>query len=135
MIADAGGTKTDWRIAPFGKKDVKAFQTEGINGSVSTEKHILATLLKLRNFISDADMLAMNGESRLYFYGAGCNSGEVNNRIVDAFVKVFPGIFGKIEIYSDILGAGRALFGEKEGIVSILGTGSASALVSSGEII
>lgn len=130
LIADAGGTKTDWCLLDAGEK-TRFFTTEGINPSVMDDDHIAETLRKvacrLEEFqVSDAD---------LYFFGAGCNSPQMAERLETNFPAALPSRFRTMHFASDIEGAGRALFGSDSGIVCILGTGSASAYYDGKKII
>ncbi len=69
----------------------------------------------------------------VHFYGSGCSS--VNKKIIieESVQKVFPK--AKILVESDLLGAARALFSDKEGLACILGTGSNSCHYNGKEII
>ncbi|MCH5213819.1 MAG: ATPase [Muribaculaceae bacterium] len=125
IIADAGGTKTDWLITDYVDGEREFFTGGGINPSVMTEDEIAASLLELK---AKLDSLPAAGPTELYFYGAGCNSQEMAERLKKIFEKTVGRKFEKAEFNSDILGAARALFGRRSGVVCILGTGSASAL-------
>ncbi len=57
----------------------------------------------------------------IYFYGAGCGSGENRDKMESSILNVFPGT--SVSVESDMLGAARALCGKEAGIVGILGTG------------
>lgn len=62
----------------------------------------------------------------IYFYGSGCSTEERQKKISDALIPFFQDT--EIFIYSDLIGAARALCGNEPGIVCILGTGSGSCL-------
>ncbi|MDE7109893.1 MAG: ATPase, partial [Muribaculaceae bacterium] len=69
----------------------------------------------------------------IYYYGAGCATKEICKKIKSALLSVWqPEI---CEVNSDLLGAARALFGNRKGIACILGTGSNSCLYDGGQII
>lgn len=70
--------------------------------------------------------------TQIYFYGAGCIP-PFYQSVKDTLTRLFPQ--ASICIYSDLLGAARALCGEEEGIACILGTGSNSCLCNHGEIV
>lgn len=118
LIADSGSTKTTWVLTEKGA--VKArINTAGLNPYFHTSESVEAVLVtELVPFIVPDHI------KEIHFYGAGCSTEKNNEMIADAlqifFRKAFP------LIYHDILGAGRAIFGKKEGIAGILGTGSNS---------
>lgn len=127
LIADSGSTKTDWRlIADDGS--AQAFQTRGINPCVMEETQIAEIL---RKELLPQIPLAVSIE-RLWFYGAGCRGqqAEMMRRILQHKLRME----GNVHVHSDMLGAARALCGNDEGIVCILGTGSNSCLFSEGRI-
>ena len=71
--------------------------------------------------------------TEVHFYGSGCGA-EVKKQIIRS---VLSELFNKAEInvYTDILGAARALFNDRIGIACILGTGSNSCLYNGKEIV
>jgi glucosamine kinase len=112
LIADAGGTKTDWRaVSPDG---VLEFQTVGY----SLTTHDAAAFFEaIRPVFS-----AIAGQvERIHFYGAGFVEGSSG-----AFEQGLGTVFKKAKIssYHDVLGACRALAGNGPAFVGILGTGS-----------
>lgn len=70
--------------------------------------------------------------TQIHFYGAGCIP-PFYQSVQDTLTRLFPQ--ASIQVYSDLLGAARALCGEEEGIACILGTGSNSCLCNHGEIV
>jgi len=115
-IADSGSTKTDWRLCENGKA-VLEISTPGINPVYQDEAGIakIAALLQPN--------LTGRAGAPLYFYGAGV----INTEKADALRRVLSNLFkGIIEIDTDMVGAARALCGNKPGIACILGTGSNS---------
>lgn len=130
LIADAGGTKTDWGLLASGEKP-RFFTTEGINPSVMEDEHIAETL---RNVACRLEELEIS-EADLYFFGAGCNSPLMAERLKTNFQRVLPSRLRTMRFASDIEGAARALFGAESGIVCILGTGSATAYYDGEKII
>lgn len=121
LIADSGSTKTDWCVVDDGEV---VFRTvgQGINplqqGIDAIENVIKAELVTL---FGDARSIA-----EIEFYGAGCRDGMVP-RMERLLRKLFVNAV-KVEVCSDVLGAARALFGGREGIACILGTGANSCL-------
>lgn len=129
IVADAGGTKTDWWVwlPELGKKEF--FTTSGINASVSTDDAIgnasREFKSRLMEFLS-SDFDSSDLEIRFHFYGAGCNSAQSKHRLLQVFSPLFAAGNVEFTLESDIAGAGKALFGDDSGIACILGTGSAS---------
>ena len=120
LVADSGSTKTDWCLLSKGKKPVR-FSTQGINPYMQSREAILAMLQK------ELPWDNVNGKykaDKLSYFGAGASNPE-KQVFLEEIMKAHFGI-KKTEVQSDIVAAARALCGDKEGIVCILGTGSAS---------
>jgi len=115
LIADSGSTKTAWKLIGKLTED-KTIKTSGINPFFRSEEDIFEELESL--------LLPETGNeiNEIYFYGTGIINAEKGDIIKRALNQLYPD--AKIETYSDVLGAARALFGDKEGIACILGTGS-----------
>jgi len=128
LIADSGSTKTTWSFINK-KNEIKTFTTNGINPYYQSENEIYETLkidfIKLKYQNNDID--------KLIFYGAGCN-GENVYKVTLALETTFP-LAKNIEVYSDMIGAARAVCGNDYGIACILGTGSNSCLFDGKKII
>ena len=120
LIADSGSTKTDWCVAKDGFT-VKRFTTQGINPYHQDERRINGIVLD--------ELLPQTGEykiKKIVFYGSGCRE-----ETIPAMKTILHSAFNnniEVEIYSDLLGAARAICGHEEGIACILGTGSNSCL-------
>lgn len=127
LIADSGSTKTDWCVAKDGFT-VKRFTTQGINPYHQDEMRINGIVLD--------ELLPQTGEYKLkkiVFYGSGCRDETIptlKNILYSAFNNNV-----EVEIYSDLLGAARAICGHEEGIACILGTGSNSCLYDGKKIV
>ena len=127
LIADSGSTKTDWCVAKDGFT-VKRFTTQGINPYHQDERRINGIVLD--------ELLPQTGEYKLkkiVFYGSGCRYESIptmKNILYSAFNNNV-----EVEIYSDLLGAARAICGHEEGIACILGTGSNSCLYDGKKIV
>ena len=127
LIADSGSTKTDWCVAKDGFT-VKRFTTQGINPYHQDERRINGLVLD--------ELLPQTGEYKLkkiVFYGSGCRDETIptlKNILYSAFNNNV-----EVEIYSDLLGAARAICGHEEGIACILGTGSNSCLYDGNKIV
>ena len=128
LIADAGSTKTDWALISEESEPPLRISGSGINPAFHTFDSIHSKLIELESVLpTDLHI------SHIYFYGAGCASYELNNKVVEALKS----IWGKAEIRveSDLVGAATALFGNGKGIACILGTGSNSCVYENGKII
>ena len=125
LIADSGGSKTDWRLL---ENDGKIDQASApgfnpyyqpIDDLKKSVKEILVPKIK-------------NNVTKIYFYGAGVSSTKNQLTIKSAFLEFFPE--AQIEIGWDLLAAARALCGHEPGIACIMGTGSNSCLYDGGKI-
>jgi N-acetylglucosamine kinase-like BadF-type ATPase len=126
LIADSGGSKTDWRLI---KKDGTIGQASapGFNPYYQPiddlKKNVQEILLpKIQDHVS-----------KIFFYGAGVSSVKNQLTIKSAFLEFFPE--AQIEIGWDLLAAARALCGREPGIACIMGTGSNSCLYDGEKII
>ncbi|MDR0692050.1 MAG: ATPase [Prevotellaceae bacterium] len=116
LIADSGSTKTAWCLTD-GQDYSTQFLTAGINPFYTGYKNIIAELSGLAGQFSQT-------VNAVYFYGAGVASPEKAALMKQCFREVFP--TATAEVYTDLLGAARALCGCTPGIAGILGTGSNS---------
>ncbi len=119
LIADSGATKSDWILIDDNGKEQFNYQLVGLNPYYLSPAEIVTILSKELTPFLEAKKV-----NQLFFYGAGCSSVYKCMMIEEAFEKLFKN--AEITIESDLLGAARALFGKKEGIACILGTGSNS---------
>jgi len=127
LIADSGGSKTDWRFLHT-DGTIDQAHSPGFNPYYQPVED-------LRKNITDI-LLPKIGDrevGKIYFYGAGVSS--VKNQLVikSAFLEHFPQ--AQIEIGWDLLAAARALCGHEAGIACILGTGSNSCLYDGNQIV
>ena len=111
LIVDNGGTSSDWAIV----SEKKIISFDGINMFDSEEK----LFLQFQNIFSDFNLKGQNVSLDLYTAGA---TSEVEVKVQNVFNTYFPNI--QMSIFSDMLGASRALFIDEKGISCILGTGS-----------
>lgn len=123
LIADCGSTKIDWCLLKNGKIEKEVF-TVGMNAVMLTEE-------EMRSRFENELIPLLDGLeqqiSQVFFYGAGCLSLEVCGNVARAIRAVIPAA-EKVEVYTDLLAAARALCGRNPGIACILGTGSNSCL-------
>lgn len=125
LIVDSGSTKTDWAIIDGLKHSI--YSSRGINPSsdstfISLSDHNRA-LYDLSSKITD-----------IHFYGAGIIDSVTKNRIRIWLISHFTNTV-ELTINSDLLGACKALAGNKKGLISILGTGCNSCLYDGNHII
>ena len=121
LIADSGSTKTAWCLA---EDPTHIIHTQGINPFQQSSEDILA-ILRQELLPELTKLTTLNPQPlSVHFYGAGCTP-EKAPLVADALRQVF-GTESDIYVESDMLGAARALCGDKPGIVAILGTGSNS---------
>lgn len=121
LIADAGSTKVEWAlIGPDGKLEAN-FTTPGFNSLMAEKEEIQSALADVDTLLKDYEM-----PEEIRFYGAGCVSRQVCQKVEDALRAVWGSEI--IAAESDLVGAARALFGKSKGIACILGTGSNSCL-------
>lgn len=127
LIAESGATKTDWRSVS-GDGTVLSARTVGLNPAVCDAESIMAAVREA--------VPALNPEGKrveaVYFYGAGLVSEEAAAPVRAALEMWCP--FADIFFFSDLLAAARALFGDGNGVVAIMGTGSNSCLYENGNI-
>ncbi len=126
LIADSGSTKTFWALVQHDKKE-KVIQTQGLNPYFTSPE-------LMREIIHDelVHNLVCNDITHIYFYGAGCSTEKKNSLISEQLKHFFRE--AQIEIFHDIQGAARALFGNGEGIACILGTGCNSCFYDGTEV-
>ena len=126
LIADGGSTKCDWAVVDCSAGTIlHRFQSEGLNPYARTEEDILSTLT-----VVVAPQVDSYDLSAVHFYGAGVTP-EKSSLLCTLIGKVIPA--QTITAQSDMECAARALVGNGEGIVAILGTGSNSAYYRDGE--
>lgn len=126
LIADSGSTKTEWLLV--GKQGIeRTFRTSGINPYFLGEEEIRRVLT--REVLVE---LPIERITDVYFYGAGCIGLPGEMLCLQLHRVIGP---DTVEVNSDLIGAARALFGDKAGIVAILGTGSNSGFYDGRDII
>ncbi|TDQ13762.1 N-acetylglucosamine kinase-like BadF-type ATPase [Algoriphagus boseongensis] len=117
LIADSGGSKTDWRVIHRGGR-ISQYRGVGFNPYYMTSEEMA---LQMRN---DFLVGLSNEIEEVYFYGAGCSSPERQEEVKEAISSLFP--TAKIQVDHDLSAAAKATCGHLPGIACILGTGSNS---------
>jgi glucosamine kinase len=127
LIADSGGSKTDWRL----------IQKDGSIGQASAPgfNPYYQPIEDLKKNVQEILLPKINEDpvQKIFFYGAGVSSVKNQLTIKSAFLEFFPE--AHIEIGWDLLAAARALCGHEPGIACIMGTGSNSCLYDGEKII
>lgn len=122
LIAESGATKTDWASIQDGKPVY--VRTSGLHPAyMDAEKVVKELKPAFNDFIPDI----------IYFYGAGCYSEEASRPVTSVLKKIFGSV--PVEIRDDLTAAAHAFLDNKEGIVGILGTGSASGFFKHGKLV
>jgi N-acetylglucosamine kinase-like BadF-type ATPase len=127
LFADSGSTKTDWLVSDLSGNEIYRTQSLGLNPYFVHEEQILnACSLALPDSLGPLDI------QQVFFYGAGCGNDERREMLSQVIEDFFP--VAIVSIYTDILGAARAIFQQQRGIAAILGTGS-NACVYNGQTV
>lgn len=125
LIADSGSTKTEWVLISNNEK-VKEYRSIGLNPVFINTRTVIST-------INTLELIEYNKKIRnVFFYGAGCSTPTRNKIIIEALEECFNN--ATISVQSDLLGAAVSQFGNKNGIIGILGTGSNTGIYSKGII-
>ena len=129
LIADSGSTKTDWICLTGDDESTQIeVQTVGLNPFHVSDNEIRGVLTH--------DVLPQLGDSNVeavYFYGSGVRP-EVEGRVEGLLRESFPDA-KTVQAHSDLLGACRALCGDKAGIACILGTGANSCVYDGTQVV
>lgn len=129
LIADSGSTKTDWICLTGDDKSTQIeVQTVGLNPFHVSDNEIRGVL--------SHDLLPQLGDVKVdavYFYGSGVRP-EVEGRVEGLLRESFPDA-QTVQAHSDLLGACRALCGDKAGIACILGTGANSCVYDGTQVV
>jgi len=126
LIADSGASKTDWVL--LGQESPQFIQTEGLNPHLLTPGEFLNVLVKELK----PNLLGRSVEE-IRFFGSGCGAPEKKLEVRAYLKEVFE--FAEIHVGTDLDAAGIALFGDKTGLVGILGTGSSAAFYDNGQVV
>ncbi len=110
LVADSGATKTDWLLGR------EPLSTPGINPVADSPQAIRSAL---------APLPAQAPVATIHFYGAGCTP-PYDEPLRQVLQEKYPA--ARVNVYTDLLGAARALCPHTPGIACILGTGSNSCL-------
>jgi len=121
LVADSGGTKTDW--AYLNEKGTMHFSGNGLHPAYMSGDDITE---EIRRTVSAQP-------SQIYFYGAGCHGPEPVSKIKGAIQEALPDAF--ITVRDDLTGVARAHLQKSGGLIVALGTGSICGRYQDGEIL
>jgi len=130
IICDSGSTKSDWSLIDGGETKAR-IATQGINPFFMSRDEMLHIAREELDEASEGRHELRDAEA-VFFYGSGCRE-EMIPAVCDVLKEAFPHA-KTVEAASDMLGAARAVCGDKEGIACILGTGSNSCLYDGRQI-
>jgi len=148
LIADSGSTKTDWTLLhDTGRRAdevfVKTIKTQGITpvhqSPAEIRQILVQELMPQLSTFSRAELVhskiletPLLSNINVFFYGSGCTPANV-----PMMKQMLGEVFSpqKVEVYSDLMAAARALCGHEEGIACILGTGANSCLYDGENIV
>lgn len=123
IVIESGGTKSTWVF----KDENNQVKTEVLDGlhpqELSDDK-----IKNVAQFIKDFHLFGQE----VHFYGAGCESPEAKHKITSFFQDLNLAI---VQIQTDIYAACLASYGNRRGIVGILGTGAVAALYDGEKIV
>ncbi|MFD0964177.1 BadF/BadG/BcrA/BcrD ATPase family protein [Pseudofulvibacter geojedonensis] len=117
LIADSGSTKTDWVLLNTQKEIVTKVNTKGLNPTVFSESDLYTTITSGKEIMKYVDDISF-----VYVYAAGCGTERPKKKLIALLDEIFPN--ANVLVKEDIYAAAYAVSNGKEGIVSILGTGS-----------
>lgn len=123
-VVDNGATKSEWFLGESASSYQK-FTLPGYNpktGSVSDKEKFVREMVKVP--VNDG---------QLWFYSAGAAYQSVKYELSDLLQEAFPQ--AHIRIFSDLTGAGRAMWRDQDGVIAILGTGANAGFYQNGRII
>lgn len=126
LIVESGSSKTDWKLVSEAGVE-KSYESVGINPVMQSVEQIADAQQQVLHALASESILEVN------FYGAGCGSDATRKKVTDAIKSGLGNV--KVEVESDLVAAGRSLFGDGSGIACILGTGSNSCFFESGKVV
>ncbi|MDR9415501.1 MAG: hypothetical protein RI564_04395 [Gracilimonas sp.] len=126
LIADSGTSKTDWVL--LGEESPQFIRTEGLNPQLISATDFLTILTHELK-----PNLLGNAIHKVFFYSSGCDHSQKQDEVAAYFREVFE--FAKISVSTDLEAGGVALFGEGEGFVGVLGSGSHAGIFKKGQMI
>ncbi|MDR0961343.1 MAG: hypothetical protein LBM62_02120 [Mediterranea sp.] len=117
LIVESSSARTEWVLTEKGVPADHAF-SEGINPFLQTRREISRSVR-----LNLPDTFFKRKLKKVYFYGIGCTIDSKKEMVESSLIAQFK---SRVEVESDLLGASRGLFGNKPGIVCIIGSDSSS---------
>lgn len=124
LIAESGGTKTDWCFISDGIV-IARIETAGLHPALINTK----LEEEVQKALSPFQPLF---EWPLHFYGSGCLHSQGREKVEMALKKIG---FSASIVESDLVAAGKALYGNGSGWCAIMGTGSVLFRYENGRIV
>lgn len=121
LIFDSGSTCTAFAVMTEGQEPEFHRLPHGHNAA-SAPAGTLSSMLSASGVIAAIAPQVKDVD----YYGAGCAGPTICHRVKQELASVFPN--AGVSVESDMLCAARALFGNRQGIACILGTGANSCL-------
>lgn len=119
LIAESGSTKCDWMLVDKEGNYIDLYKSMGYNPFFHSTEFIFNDLSKHKDLIHIADKV-----ERVYFYGAGCESNELNLNVANALKRTFQN--ATVLVDHDLKAAAYSTFDTEPCITCIIGTGSNS---------
>lgn len=127
LLCDCGSTKADWALIDTDNPHIdNRFTTVGMNPVVDNEETLGEKFSQLVD-------VAKTQPDMVEFYGAGCINEDVCRQFAQRLKQALA--CDNVMVASDMLGAAKALCGDKPGIACILGTGSNTCLYDGEKIV
>jgi len=111
IVADAGGTATQWRVVING--EIEHYETIGFNAYTHNLEDLKISIKQTLG----ADSFHVP----VFFYAAGIDTQQQQQVVIESLADIFCDY---LEVNNDLVGAARSLCGREAGNVCILGTGS-----------
>lgn len=127
LIIDAGSTKTTWCVIDSNHNPVMTLRSRGINAATMATEVILDVINEVGEYLDEYTYEVVT------YYGAGIVNDATAQRVAGILYNSLNA--GRIEVFSDMVAAARALFGSRKGIACILGTGSNSCLYDGEDVV
>ena len=118
FIIESGSTKSDWVLVDDKSKQT-FYNTIGFNPYFHSAEFVSSEIKKNKEIIGHVSSV-----KKIFFYGAGCSSEKMNNKIERGIQSVFKD--AEIFVEHDLLACAFATYEGEPGISCIIGTGSNS---------
>ena len=118
FIIESGSTKSDWVLVDDKSKQT-FYNTIGFNPYFHSAELVSSEIKKNKEIIGHVSSV-----KKIFFYGAGCSSEKMNNKIEKGIQSVFKD--AEIFVEHDLLACAFATYEGEPGISCIIGTGSNS---------